>query len=284
LGIHPLRQITVSEAAQITRRAKSNLAFALRILPRARREDAVVFYAFCRTLDDLADAPGIPTERRAVSLREWKHGLENGFSNPTPLQLEITGLRDRLEIPNELLTAIVDGCLMDLEPRRFQSWEELDGYIWKVACAVGLVSIRIFGCKDPASENYAIALGRALQITNILRDVGEDHQNGGRIYLPTDEMARANYTATDLAAGTRDDRFLALMHSVSERADAFFTEAAARLPATDRRALAPARLMADIYRSLLTAMRREGFRVFEKRYRLSGPHKAWILLKHLLAG
>jgi len=274
----------VSEATQITRRAQSNLAFALRILPRERRADAVVFYAFCRTLDDLADAPGIPADQRAASLEAWKRGLEQGFENPAPLESELVELRDRREIPNHLLTAIVEGCMMDLEPQRFQAWEDLDAYIWKVACAVGLVSIRIFGCTDPAAEPYAIALGRALQLTNILRDVGEDFANGGRIYLPLDDMARFGYSADDLAAGRRDRGFPALMAHQADRAEGFFREAAGLLPAADRRALAPARVMAGIYRHLLDTMRRDGFRVFGNRYRVSRPRKASILLKHLIAG
>ncbi len=274
----------MSEATQITRRARSNLAFALRVLPRDRRDDAVVFYAFCRTLDDLADEPGIPAAERRRKLEAWKHGLERGFESPDSLQREVLALRDRRQIPTELLTAIVDGCLMDLEPRRFPTWADLDGYIWKVACAVGLVSIRIFGCKDPASENYAIALGRALQLTNILRDVGEDFANGGRIYLPLEELARHGCGEETLARGNRDSAFLALMNHVADRADGHFREAAELLPAADRRSLAPARIMAEIYQTLLGTMRRDGFRVFEKRYRVPRPRKLWILAKHLIAG
>jgi phytoene synthase len=280
LGIHPLER-AVSEATQITRRARSNLAFALRVLPRDRRDDAVVFYAFCRTLDDLADEPGIPADDRRRKLEAWKLGLERGFESPDSLQREVLALRERRRIPNELLTAIVDGCLMDLEPRRFATWDELDAYIWKVACAVGLVSIRIFGCTAPASETYAIALGRALQLTNILRDVGEDFANGGRIYLPLEELARFG---CDAEKPTHNQAFLALMNHVADRADAHFREAADVLPAADRRALAPARIMAEIYQTLLATMRRDGFRVFEKRYRVPRPRKLWILAKHLVAG
>lgn len=260
------------------------MAFALRILPRARRSDAVVFYAFCRTLDDLADEPGMTADQRAKALEAWKHGLQSGFEDPTDFQREVTALRDRLGIPNDLLVAIVDGCTMDLEPRRFQSSEELDGYIWKVACAVGLVSIRIFGCKDPAAEPYAIALGRALQLTNILRDVAEDFANGGRIYLPLDIMTRCGCNEESIARADRGEGFLMLMNHVADRAMAGFREAQNLLPAADRRALAPARVMADIYQHLLESMRRDGFRVFEKRYRVAGPLKLWILLKHLVAG
>jgi phytoene synthase len=274
----------VSDASQITRRAKSNLAFALRILPHERRADAVVFYAFCRTLDDLADDPGIPAGQRAAALEAWKRGLASGFENATELQREIIELRDRRAIPNELLNAIIDGCQMDLEPRRFQTWEDLSGYVWKVACAVGLVSIRLFGCADPVAERYAVALGRALQLTNILRDIREDFANGHRIYLPLEDFARFGYTEADLAAGTRDDRFLALMSFEADRADGYFREAAALLPAADRHALAPARIMGEIYQELLGQMRRDGFRVFEKRYRVSRPRKLWILAKHGIAG
>ncbi|MDP3848930.1 MAG: squalene/phytoene synthase family protein [Luteolibacter sp.] len=274
----------MSDASQITRRAKSNLAFALRILPPGHRADAVVFYAFCRTLDDLADAPGIPAAQRADTLRAWKLGLTNGFASPTELQREVIDLRERRAIPNELLDAIIDGCRMDLEPRRFQSWQDLSAYIWKVACAVGLVSIRIFGCTDPASERYAVALGHALQLTNILRDIREDSENGGRIYLPLDDLARFDYAETDLAAGLYDDRFRALMDFEAGRAVAYFREAEALLPAADRRALAPARVMAEIYQHLLALMRDDGFRVYEKRYRVSQPRKLAILAKHLIAG
>jgi phytoene synthase len=274
----------VSDASQITRRAKSNLAFALRILPRERRDDAVVFYAFCRTLDDLADEPGIPVPERAAALEAWQHGLTHGFENPTPLQRDLIALRERHHIPNELLCAIVEGCRMDLEPRRFQTWEDLSQYIWKVACAVGLVSIRLFGCTDPAAERYAVTLGHALQLTNILRDIREDHDNGGRIYLPLADLARSGYAESDLAAHVCDARFLALMDFEAARAEAFFREAEELLPAADHKALAPARIMAEIYQELLHKMRGDGFKVFEKRYRVSPLRKLAILAKHGIAG
>jgi phytoene synthase len=274
----------VSDASEITRSAKSNLAFALRILPRERRDDAVVFYAFCRTLDDLADEPGIPAPERAGALEAWRHGLTQGFENPTPLQQEVIALRQRHNIPNELLCAIIEGCRMDLEPRRFQTWEDLSQYIWKVACAVGLVSIRLFGCTDPAAESYAIALGKALQLTNILRDIREDFDNGGRVYLPLDDLANFGYTASDLAERVRDSRFLALMDFEAGRAEGFFREAEELLPAADHKALAPARIMAAIYQELLAGMRGDGYKVFDKRYRVSSLRKLAILAKHGIAG
>ena len=273
----------MSVASEITRRAKSNLAFALKILPRERREDMVVFYAFCRTMDDLADDPGMPAGQRMERLEAWKNGLLSGFSAPDEFQSEVIALRDRQRIPNELLVAIIEGCEMDVNPQRFGTWEDLSGYIWKVACAVGLVSIRLFGCKDPGSERYAVALGHALQLTNILRDVAEDLSNGQRIYLPLEDLARFGYTEQDLIARVRDERFLALMAYETERAEGFYREAAEALPAADHGALVPARIMGEIYHLLLEKMRGDHFRVFEKRYSVSKPRKLAILSKHLIA-
>jgi phytoene synthase len=274
----------VPDASEITRRAKSNLAFALRILPPERRADMEVFYAFCRSMDDLADDPGIPAAERAASLDAWKLGLGSGFETPTTFQAQVVEMRDRRGIPNRLLVDVIDGCRMDLQPLRFQTWDELDAYIWKVACAVGLVSIRLFGCEDAASETYAVALGRALQLTNILRDIGEDLGNGPRVYLPLEDLARFGYSEDDLLGRIHDGRFLQLMTFEADRAEEFFREAAAVLPEGDRRALTAARIMGEIYHRLLELMRRDGFRVFDRRYSVSRARKLAILSKHLVAG
>jgi 15-cis-phytoene synthase len=272
-----------SVASEITRRAKSNLAFALRILPRERREAMTVFYAFCRTMDDLADDPGMSPAERSVRLSHWRRGLIEGFDAPDRFEGEVVSLRDRHGLPTELLVAIIDGCEMDLCPQRFEDWDELSGYSWKVACAVGLVSIRLFGCRHPASERYAVALGHALQLTNILRDVGEDIANGGRIYLPLADLRRFGCTPADLEARVHDDRFVALMEYEAARAEEYFREAAAVMPREDRAALVPARIMAEIYRKLLAKMQADRFQVFRKRYALSKARKFAILSKHLIA-
>jgi len=272
----------VATASEITRKAKSNLAFALAILPKERREDMVVFYAFCRTMDDLADDADRPLAERRSDLDHWRDGILGGFQSPDDFQREVIQLRDRRKLPRDLLLAIIDGCAMDLHSRRFETWEDLSQYTWKVACAVGLVSIRLFGCDPQRSEPYAIALGHALQLTNILRDVGEDLMNGTRIYLPLADLARFQYTEQDLIGRVNDERFLALMEFEAVRAQAFFDEARLMLPAEDRAALRPALVMGEVYESLLARMRKDRFRVFEKRYRLSKPHKLAILSKHLL--
>jgi len=272
----------MSDSAEITRQAKSNLAFALQILPKERREGMVTFYAFCRVVDDLADDPQRPLDEREADLLAWKTGLENGFADPDPLQHEVAGLMARYEIPAHLLTAIIDGCLMDLRPQRFETWDDLSQYTYKVACAVGLASLRVFGAVDPASERYAIALGHALQLTNILRDVGEDLANGGRIYLPLADLGRFHYSEADLVARVHDERFVAMMQYQAERCEAFYREAVELMPKSDARALIPAEIMRSVYQSLLQKMKRGGFKVFDRRYSLSKARKMAIFSKHLL--
>lgn len=243
----------------------------------------VIFYAFCRTIDDLADDPVMLAEERHKALDAWEKGICKGFDTASDFQQEVISLRDRHQIPNELFIAIIDGCRMDLQPQRFETWTDLSGYIWKVACAVGLISIRIFGCQHPESEQYAVALGHALQLTNILRDVQEDWSNGGRIYLPTDDLIRFHYTEQDLANGIRNEPFLALMDFETARAKSYFEQAASLVTTVDREALLTAKIMAETYHLLLICMQTDRFRVYEKRYHISKVRKLTILSKHLIA-
>lgn len=279
--MYPLPYL-MHDAEEITRLARSNLAFALRVLPKERRADAVVFYAFCRVIDDLADDTERPLAERETALQQWKQGLENGFPEPDPLQREVAALREKYDIPTPHLTAVIEGCLLDLRPQRFGTWQDLSQYTWKVACAVGLCSIRIFGATHPNAEPYAIALGHALQLTNILRDVGEDLHNGVRIYLPLVDLTRFQYSERDLIGRVHDGRFIAMMNHQADRAEAYFQEAASLLPKSDLRALAAAEIMREIYHTLLQRMRQDHFHVFNHRYRLSKARKVAIFSKHLL--
>lgn len=272
----------MSDASEITRQAKSNLAFALQILPKDRRDDAVIFYAFCRVIDDLADDLTMPLETREDGLRAWRDGLMEGFPDADPLQEDLLAMQQRREIPTELLVAIIDGCRMDLRPQRFETWDDLSGYTWKVACAVGLVAMRIFGGEVPACEKYAVALGHALQITNILRDVEEDFDNGGRIYLPMADLEKFGYSEKDLAAKVHDARFHKLMAFEADRAEAYYLEAANALPDSDRRAMIAAEIMREIYQTLLGKMRKDQFKVYSQRYSLSKARKMTIFSKHLM--
>lgn len=257
-------------------RKASNLAFALRVLPPSRREDALVFYRFCRILDDIADEPDIAEDERREALDGWQRALS---SEPELLPSDIAGVIERNGVDRHLLLEILEGVRTDLTVRRYATFEDVRRYCWRVASAVGLVSIRIFGCVDPASEAYAEALGLALQWTNILRDVGEDARNG-RIYLPQDELERFGVTEEEILAGVRTEAFERLIRFQSGRAKSFF--AAARLPAADRRALVPAEIMRAIYSALLVRMERDGFDVFAKRYRVSTSRKFLLAAVTLL--
>ena len=168
----------------------------------------------------------------------------------------------RRGIPQEWLLEIIEGCTMDLEVQRFQGWEELSRYNWKVAGVVGLVCTRIFGCVHEDSDKYAELLGNALQLTNIMRDVGEDLANGGRIYLPINDLMRFQYSERDLVGKVYDGRFLAMMSYEAERAQHLFAEAERIMPDVDRDALVAARIMAEIYLNLLGKMRAGKFQVF----------------------
>lgn len=273
----------MSTASEITRKAKSNLAFALQILPKDRRDDMTVFYAFCRTVDDIADDTKVPKAERRKALEVWEDGLRNGFPEGDEFGAEVAEMVGRRGIPVEWLLEIIDGCGMDLEVQAFQGWEELSRYNWKVAGVVGLVCTRIFGCVHEDSDEYARVLGNALQLTNILRDVGEDLANGGRIYLPVNDMIRFQYSERDLVGKVYDGRFLALMGYEAERAEHLFEEAEKLIRDVDRRALVPAQIMAEIYRNLLNKMRTGKFKVFDRRYSVSKTKKLAILSKYLLA-
>ncbi|HEX4084669.1 MAG TPA: presqualene diphosphate synthase HpnD [Chthoniobacteraceae bacterium] len=264
-------------AAAITKASKSNLALAFVALPPERRADITEFYAFCRLVDDIADAPDLPVDEKRRRIHLWRESIADTFAGEPPLAAPLRELIRKYMIQRSLFVDILDGVEMDLEPRRYETFEDLRAYCYRVASAVGLVSIEIFGYRNVACKEYAVDLGMALQLTNILRDVREDWENGHRVYLPMEDLSRFNYTPEDIAARTHDDRFLRLMNFEAVRALSFYKKAAAELPPEDRRSMTPARIMAEVYGRILRKMRTEGFRVYEKRYRLGTLGKAAIV-------
>lgn len=272
----------MTSAEEITKRAKSNLAFALACLPKARRADMVTFYAFCRIIDDIADCPDTATEEKQLQLQHWKDGFHKGFTSPNEIESGILQIRDHYELPNQPFLDLIEGCESDLYPQKFGSWEELQDYTYKVACCVGLISIKIFGCTHPDSTQYAIKLGHALQLTNILRDVGEDLEEGVRIYLPINDMARFQYSERDLVGKVHDGRFIAMMNYHAERAEHLYEEAVACIHEQDKHALKAAEAMRKIYHAILLKMKADSFHVFHQRYSLSKPRKLWTLLTSMV--
>jgi phytoene synthase len=269
------------EASQITRQSKSNLALAFISLGKERRQDMTVFYAFCRVIDDIADEGGQPPEEKRTQLTQWRERIRQAGTGEPPLAGEVRTLLAKYRIAPEMLDEIIAGVEMDLEKSRYANWEELRLYCYRVASAVGLVSIEIFGYKNPQTREYAVQLGLALQTTNIIRDVRKDLENG-RIYLPADEMAEFNYTEADLTARRYDDRFVKLMQFQADRSHDFFAKAAALLPREDRKSMVAAEIMHSIYHALLRKIEGDGFRVFERDYRLNKLEKAGRITGQLI--
>ena len=268
-------------AAKITRESKSNLALAFVALGKERRADITVFYAFCRVVDDIADAPEAAPEVKARALAAWRRWLQESSPEEPALARDVRGLFAKYAITPPMLEEIIDGMEMDLRNTRYRTFEELRQYCYRVASAVGLVSIEIFGYRNPACRDYAIQLGYALQMTNIIRDVGKD-LSVGRIYLPEEDMTRFGYSESELRQREHNEAFVRLMEFEAARAEEFLAKAAALLPSEDRRSMVAAEIMASVYHALLRRMKSDRFRVFEKEYRLSKLEKGGRIAAQLL--
>jgi phytoene synthase len=267
----------MSETKEITKRSQSNLAFAFFSLPKATRQDITTFYAFCRRVDDAADDPDVPLAERRRWLQGWRRWLAQSESNEPGFASELRALIAKYQIDRGLFEEILLGVEMDLEPVKFENFEALHRYCYRVASAVGLVSIEIFGYRNPRSKEYAHKLGIALQLTNIIRDVEKDLANGGRVYIPLNEMQMFGYSEEALRRRSYNGAFVRLMEFQVERAYSFFREARRLLPPEDRRSMVAAEGMRAIYHALLRRIEKDRFRLFERTYRLNHLEKAIIL-------
>ena len=267
-------------AATITRQSKSNLALAFISLGRERKRDITVFYAFCRVIDDIADSSELNVVEKRVCLAKWRQMVHATAQAEPLLARDVRRLVAKYSLPTDMLEEIIAGVEMDLSTQRYPTFEELRIYCYRVASAVGLVSIEIFGYRNQRCKQYAIELGLALQMTNIIRDVRKDMENG-RIYLPQEDLARFHYSETELMQRHYNERFVKLMEFQARRAGEFFANAAAALPAEDRRAMTPAEIMGSVYRGLLRRIELDKFRVFEKDYHLTKIEKAGRIVGQL---
>jgi phytoene synthase len=268
-------------AAKITRESKSNLALAFVSLGRERRQDITIFYAFCRVIDDIADSTELTIQGKARDLTAWRRWLREGTPDEPTLARDVRDVIAKYSLTPAMLEEIIDGVEMDLQNVRYSSFEELRVYCYRVASAVGLVSIEIFGYRNPACRQYAIQLGLALQMTNIIRDVGKDLSNG-RVYLPQQDLACFDCSEEDLRLKKYNEPFLRLMKFEAARAEEFFAHAADLLPREDRRSMVAAEIMRSVYQALLRRMKADGFRVFEREYRLTRLEKSGRVAAQLL--
>lgn len=267
-------------SSQVTRRSRSNFFFAFLALPRRRRDALYAVYAFCRTVDDIADL-GRDAGAQRAGLARWRADIARCYEGGTPehpIARQLAAAVRDFRLPRAALEAIVEGCEMDLTRATYETAEDLEPYCYRVASAVGLCCIEIFGYTDPRAREYAVSLGMALQLTNIIRDVGADAANG-RVYVPQVDLRRFGVTSDDLRAGRYTDAFVALMAHQAARARRFYAAARAAFPAADARSLVPAEIMGRIYLALLDEIERRRFRVFEGRVTLPARRKAAIALR-----
>ena len=266
----------------LTKKSASNLALAFILLPREKRDAMSALYAFCRAVDDVADEDSVPTEKRRTELAAWRADIRRACENHEPefiLNQEFRPVIQRFKLPFALFDELIQGCEMDLDTLRYETDEQLELYCHRVASVVGLLSIEIFGYQNPACRDYAVYLGQALQLTNILRDVKNDAARG-RIYLPQSELKKFGVSEAEILAGKYSDRYFALARSVAARAKHFYTRAQKTLPPEDRRAMVAAELMGSICWQLLLKLERGKFNVFGATpLKLSKPQKLALIFK-----
>lgn len=277
--------MNLQHSRALTKKSASNLALAFVLLPREKRDAMAALYAFCRAVDDVADEDSVPAADRRAQLAAWREDIRRACENRNPqfvLNQEFQPVIQKFKLPFQLFDELIKGCEMDLEKTRYETFEELELYCYHVASVVGLLSIEVFGYKNPACRDYAIYLGKALQLTNILRDVKNDAARG-RIYLPQIELRKFNVTGAEILNSEYSNRYAALAGNVAERAKHFYQLARKTLPPEDRKAMVAAELMASVYWELLQKLQRDEFNVFgPKPPKLGKPRKLALIFKSWL--
>jgi phytoene synthase len=268
------------------RAAKSGSSFyySFLFLPPERRRAITALYAFCREVDDVVDEVTDPGVARS-KLAWWRVEIAAAYAGTPqhPVARALVPVIAAFGLPQEHFQAVIDGMAMDLERARYLDFADLETYCHRVAGVVGLLSAEIFGCSQPATRGYARDLGIAFQLTNIIRDVGEDARRG-RVYLPQADLARHGVSASALLQRTESAAFRAMMAEQVARARTWYARALEQLPAVDRAAQRPGLIMAAIYRSLLEEIERERFAVLDQRIALTPLRKFWLAWKTARSG
>jgi phytoene synthase len=265
---------------------KTSFYYSFLVLPAEQRQAIVAVWDFCRAVDDAVDespSAGGPAGRDAVT--SWRVELARAFdgaSPSTPQGQQLQPFIARFDLPRQAFEDVIDGVAMDLDTTRYGTFTDLYEYCRRVASAVGLICIRIFGCRSDRAREYAVNLGVALQLTNILRDIPDDLARG-RVYLPLEDLSAHGCTADDLARGTVTEPVRRLMTFECARARDFYKRAILARPDEDRRRLVAAEIMRAVYFETLLRIERSGYDVFKGRIRVRRPMQAYIALRQLIS-
>jgi 15-cis-phytoene synthase len=275
-----------TSSARLTQKSGTNFYYAFLLLPKRKRQAIFALYSFCRRLDDCVDEADGGGE---AGLQQWMDEVGRAYQGvpTTDLGRDLAETLFEFPIPRSCFEEIAAGCRMDLHTARYRTYDDLAVYCRRVASAVGLATIEIFGYENPATRAYAVELGLALQLTNILRDVAADAARG-RLYLPLEDLARfglddAQVMAAAAVPGPASGSLAALLRFEADRAEEHYTRARQLLPAEDRRRMLSAEVMGAIYHALLREVVARGFPLGPGRVRVSRPRKAWIALRTLVA-
>ena len=261
---------------------KTSFYYAFLVLPAEQRQAIIAVWDFCRAVDDAVDeAETHETQRARDAICSWRAELARCFEGGVPETVQgrrLQPLISRFELPREAFVDVIDGVAMDLDTTRYQTFEDLLQYCRRVASAVGLICIRIFGCRDPRARDYALNLGVALQLTNIVRDIKDDLTRG-RVYLPLDDLAAAGCTVEDLAAGRMTPSVRQVIAFECGRAREYYRRAVEMRPEPDRRRLVAAEIMRAVYFETLRRVERRNYDVFSGPARLARPVQAAIAIR-----
>jgi 15-cis-phytoene synthase len=254
---------------------RSNFLYSFLLLPKQKREAMRRIYDFCRYTDDLVDED--TTASKQELLVEWRREVEACYRGNAihPVMRALENIVREFNIPKAYLLKLIDGVEMDLYKTRYETFEELREYCYAVASVVGLISIQVFGFKHDQTREYAINLGYALQLTNILRDIKQDAAKN-RIYLPLEDLRKFGYDEQSLLSSRYDERFIAVMKFETDRARNYYVKALALLVPDERPSMIAAEIMDAIYFRILDKIERAKYNVFERRIRISNPQKMLI--------
>ncbi|MFT3963473.1 presqualene diphosphate synthase HpnD [Propionivibrio sp.] len=262
----------------------SSFYYSFLFLPPERRRAITALYAFCREVDDVVDECS-DAQVAAGKLAWWRAELDALYAGRPqhPVTKALQAVLPQFALPQEQLLEIIDGMEMDLQQTRYLDFKALSLYCYRVASVVGLLAAEIFGHTDRRTLKYAHDLGMAFQLTNIIRDVGEDARRG-RVYLPLDELKRFEVPVADILNARHSENFRRLMEFQIERAEGYYAQAMSQLPEADRKAQRPGLVMAAIYRTLLDEIKRDGCQVLNQRTSLTPLRKLWIAWRTWIRG